>query len=44
MAKTTIAIENETVARLQKHWAHAKDTYDKVINKILDEVEKNDTS
>lgn len=38
MVKTTIAIEPETIARLKKQWQHGDDTYDSVINRILDTV------
>jgi len=40
MCKTTIAIKKVTRDRLSKKWTNGKDTYDSVINRLLDEKDK----
>lgn len=37
MCKTTIAIKKATRDRLSKKWTNGRDTYDSVINRLLDE-------
>lgn len=38
--KTTISINKKTVERLKQLWEHADETYDSVINRLIDGVKK----
>lgn len=38
--ETTIQITSKTRDRIKKFWTHADDTYDTVLNHIIDEYEK----
>jgi len=42
METVTIAIDKKTRQRLKQNWRHGDDTYDKIINKLLDESGKNE--
>ncbi len=41
MSLTTMKVKRETLNRLKKH-GKMLDSYDKVVNRLLDEVEKNE--
>ena len=36
--KSTILLDSETIKRIKTLWEHADDTYDKVLNRMMDKV------